>query len=138
MSPRNKSLSTRCDYRRCAGRARGILQPFPEAFRGAFLPAIWREETLALDRMRFRSKRSEPVPLTSPDLSHALYRQVPPEFFRILASGRTGRLYVDALERAAVQRVHGIEREDALALIEDAVESHADVRSTKPNRLARR
>ena len=63
-------------------------------------------------------------------LSNALFREVRPEFFRVLAGAKTGRLYVDALdalERAAAQRVQGIERDDALALIEEAVEAHADV-----------
>lgn len=63
-------------------------------------------------------------------LSNALFREVRPEFFRVLAGAKTGRLYVDALdalERAAVQRVQGIERDDALAMIEEAVEAHADV-----------
>jgi hypothetical protein len=63
-------------------------------------------------------------------LSNALFREVRPEFFRVLAGAKTGRLYVDALdalERAAAQRVQGIERDDALALVEEAVEAHADV-----------
>ena len=63
-------------------------------------------------------------------LSNALYREVRPEFFRVLAGAKTGRLYVDALdalERAAAQRVQGIERDDALALVEEAVEAHSDV-----------
>lgn len=66
----------------------------------------------------------------SASLSNALFREVRPEFFRVLAGAKTGRLYVDALdalERAAVQRVQGIERDDALALVEEAVEAHADV-----------
>ena len=40
-------------------------------------------------------------------LSTALYREVHPEFFRVLSGAKTGRLYVDALdalERAAAQR----------------------------------
>jgi len=63
-------------------------------------------------------------------LSNALFREVRPEFFRVLAGPKTGRLYVDALdalERAAAQRVQGFERDDALALVEEAVEAHADV-----------
>jgi hypothetical protein len=63
-------------------------------------------------------------------LSTALFREVRPEFFRVLAGAKTGRLYVDALdalERAAAQRVQGIERDDALALVEEVVEAHADV-----------
>jgi hypothetical protein len=65
-----------------------------------------------------------------PSLSTALFREVRPEFFRVLAGAKTGRLYVDALdalERAAELRVQGMERDDALALIEEAVEAHADV-----------
>lgn len=63
-------------------------------------------------------------------LANALFREVRPEFFRVLAGAKTGRLYVDvldSLERAAAQRVQGIERDDALALVEEAVEAHADV-----------
>lgn len=62
-------------------------------------------------------------------LSSALYREVTPEFFRIL-SGPAARLYIDALdalERVSVHRVQGIDREDAVALTEEAVEAHADV-----------
>jgi hypothetical protein len=62
-------------------------------------------------------------------LSTALYREVRPEFFRILA-GPAARLYVDALdslERVSTQRLEGIDRDDALALIEEAVEEHADL-----------
>ena len=61
--------------------------------------------------------------------SSALFREVRPEFFRVLAGPRTGRLYVDALdllEQAAAEQVQGIERDDVLALIEDAVEAHSD------------
>ena len=63
-------------------------------------------------------------------LSTHLFREVGPEFFRVLAGAKTGRLYLDALdllERAAAERVQGMERDDAVALIEDAVEAHADV-----------
>lgn len=62
-------------------------------------------------------------------LASALFREVRPEFFRVL-SGRAGALYVDALdtlERAVAERVQGLDREDALALIEDVVAGHADV-----------
>lgn len=62
-------------------------------------------------------------------LATALFREVRPEFFRLL-SGPAARLYVDALdtlERIASQRAHGIERDDALALVEEVVEIHADV-----------
>ena len=63
-------------------------------------------------------------------LSSALFREVRPEFFRVLAGQKTGRLYVDALdalERVTARRVQGIERDDAMALVEEAVEAHADV-----------
>lgn len=62
-------------------------------------------------------------------LSAALYREVRPEFFRLL-SGSGGRLYVDALdalERATAGRVQGLDRAEALALIEDAVTAHGEV-----------
>ena len=68
------------------------------------------------------------MPMTS-QLSTALFREVRPEFFRVL-SGAAARLYVDALEaleRAALEQVQGVEREDALGLIEQAVEQHAEV-----------
>ena len=42
-----------------------------------------------------------------PSLSTSLFREVRPEFFRVLAGAKTGRLYVDALdvlERAAELR----------------------------------
>lgn len=67
--------------------------------------------------------------LHTKSLSDALYGQVKPEFFRILSSP-AARLYVDALdalEKAAVLRPNGIEREDALALVLEAVEAHSDV-----------
>jgi hypothetical protein len=62
-------------------------------------------------------------------LSSALFSEVRPEFFRVL-TGPAARLYVDALdtlERVYSHQVQGIEREDALALIEEAVEEHTDV-----------
>ena len=52
-------------------------------------------------------------------LSNAPFREVRPEFFRVLAGQKTGRLYVDALdalERVAAQRVQGIDRDDAVTL----------------------
>ena len=62
----------------------------------------------------------------STQLSSALFRELRPEFFRVL-SGVGARLYVDALdalERAAAERVRGVEREDALAIIEEVAEAH--------------
>ena len=65
-----------------------------------------------------------------PLLSNALFREVRPEFFRVLAGQKTGRLYIDVLdtlERVAAQRVRGVERDDALAMVEEVVEAHAEV-----------
>ena len=59
-------------------------------------------------------------------LSSALFREVRPEFFRVLCS-EDSRLYVDALdalERAAADAPRGVEREDAVALVEQEVERH--------------
>lgn len=62
----------------------------------------------------------------SSSLASSLFREVRPDFFRVL-SGSLARLYVDtldALEREAARRNHGLEREEALALIEQVVEAH--------------
>jgi len=62
-------------------------------------------------------------------LSRALFREVRPEFFRVLA-GPAARLYMDALdslERVAMEHVQGMDRDGAIGLIEEAVEAHADV-----------
>lgn len=59
-------------------------------------------------------------------LSESLFREVRPEFFRVLAGPLAG-LYVDVLdclEREAGQRSGGLEREEALALVEPVVERH--------------
>src|SRR5262245_3780012 len=64
-----------------------------------------------------------------PSLASALFREVRPEFFRLL-SGPAAPLYIDtldALERIASQQAQGIERDDAVALVEEVVERHADV-----------
>jgi hypothetical protein len=61
--------------------------------------------------------------------SAALYREVRPDFFRIL-SGPLAQLYVDvldALEREAAHRNHGLDRDEALALIEQVIESHGEI-----------
>jgi hypothetical protein len=61
-------------------------------------------------------------------LSAQLFREVRPDFFRCL-TGPLSRLYVDALdalEREASQRSQGLDREEALALVEQVVEAHAD------------
>ena len=58
------------------------------------------------------------------NLSSALYRELRPEFFRVLCS-EDSRIYVDALdalERAFADAPRGIEREDAVAIVEQAVE----------------
>ena len=60
-------------------------------------------------------------------LSTALFRELRPEFFRVLCV-EDSRLYVDALdalERAAADAPRGVEREDALAIVEREVERHA-------------
>ncbi len=61
--------------------------------------------------------------------SSNLFREVRPDFFRVLA-GPLARLYVDALdalEREASQRNQGIDRSEALALLEQVVEQHEDL-----------
>lgn len=62
-------------------------------------------------------------------LSDQLFREVRPDLFRVLA-GDLRRLYVDALdalEREASQRNQGLERAEALALVEQVVEQHSDL-----------
>jgi hypothetical protein len=62
-------------------------------------------------------------------LATPLFRQVRPDFFRVLA-GPLARLYVDALdalEREAGQRNQSIDRAEALALVEQVVEQHEDL-----------
>lgn len=61
-------------------------------------------------------------------LAAQLFREVRPDFFRVL-SGPLSRLYVDtldSLEREACQRSEGLDREEALALVEQVVEAHAE------------
>jgi len=61
-------------------------------------------------------------------LAVQLFREVRPDFFRVLA-GDLRRLYVDALdalEREASQRNQGLDRTEALALVEQVVEEHGD------------
>ncbi len=65
----------------------------------------------------------------SAPLATALFREVRPDFFRVLA-GPLARLYVDALdalEREAGQRNQGMDRDEALALVEQVVEQHGDL-----------
>ncbi len=62
-------------------------------------------------------------------LSTHLFREVRPEFFRVLAGG-LARLYVDALdalEAESARRSQGLERDDALALVEQVLERHGDL-----------
>lgn len=62
-------------------------------------------------------------------LSTHLFREVRPEFFRVLA-GSLARLYVDALdalEAESARRSQGLERDDALALVEQVLERHGDL-----------
>jgi hypothetical protein len=62
-------------------------------------------------------------------LASQLFREVRPEFFRALTGPLAG-LYVDALdslEREASQRSDGLDRAEALALIEQAIEHHTEI-----------
>ncbi|MEO7298786.1 MAG: Wadjet anti-phage system protein JetA family protein [Verrucomicrobiota bacterium] len=71
-------------------------------------------------------------------LAASLFREVRPDFFRVL-SGQLARLYVDALdtlEREAARSNHGMDREEALALIEQVVEAHGDLPHTENEALA--
>ena len=68
----------------------------------------------------------------NPPFSTQLFREVQPDFFRVLV-GDLRRLYVDALdalERETSQRNQGIERTEALALVEQVIEQHGDLSST--------
>lgn len=61
-------------------------------------------------------------------LAAQLFREVRPDFFRVL-SGPLARLYVDsldALEREASHRSQGLDRAEAIALIEQVAELHED------------
>ena len=62
-------------------------------------------------------------------LSSSLFRELRPNFFGVLASP-SARLYVDvldSLEREAGQRTQGLDRDEALAIVEQVVEVHADL-----------
>jgi len=61
-------------------------------------------------------------------LSSFLFREVRPDFFRVLASP-LAPLYVDVLDvldREIRQRNHGVDREEALALIQEVIEQHGE------------
>ncbi len=67
-----------------------------------------------------------------------MFREVRPDFFRAL-TGPLARLYVDsldALEREAAQRNNGLGRDEALALVEQVVEQHADLSAEESDPLA--
>ncbi|MBM3880837.1 MAG: hypothetical protein FJ387_14155 [Verrucomicrobia bacterium] len=69
-------------------------------------------------------------------LAAELFREVRPEFFRVLA-GPLAPLYVDALdglEHEAAQRSAGIDREEVIALVEQVVEQHGNL-APDPNDL---
>jgi hypothetical protein len=71
-------------------------------------------------------------------LAAQLFREVRPDFFRVLA-GPLARLYVDALdslEREASQRNQGLDRAEALALVEQVVEQHGDLAGTDDELIA--
>ena len=62
-------------------------------------------------------------------LANHLFREVRPDLFRVL-SGPLVRLYMDSLdslEREASQRTQGLDRSEALALVERIVEQHGDL-----------
>lgn len=75
--------------------------------------------------------------MSSP-LSVALFREVRPDFFRVL-SGPLARLYVDvleAMEREAAHRPAGMERDEVLAIIEEVIEEHFELVNTPGEVLA--
>jgi hypothetical protein len=73
-----------------------------------------------------------------PSLASHLFREVRPDLFRVLA-GPLVRLYVDALdslEREASQRNQGLDRSEALALVEQVVMQHGDLAEVDDNLIA--
>jgi hypothetical protein len=71
-------------------------------------------------------------------LAGQLFREVRPDFFRVLA-GDLRRLYVDALdalEREARQRNQGLDRTEALALVEQVIEQHGDLAGASDELIA--
>lgn len=67
-------------------------------------------------------------------LSQHLFREVRPEFFRVLA-GPSAAVYVDvldALEEEASQRNEGMEREEALGIITRVLSEHPDFQPELP------
>lgn len=64
-----------------------------------------------------------------PPLAQPLFREVRPDFFRVLG-GPLSPLYVDALdalESESAQRPQGIDRTEALAIVQDVIGQHADL-----------
>jgi Wadjet anti plasmid transformation system JetA-like protein len=71
-------------------------------------------------------------------LSSQVFREVRPDFFRVLA-GPLARLYVDALdslERETSQRNQGLDRGEALAVVEQVLEEHGDLAGTDDELIA--
>lgn len=77
-----------------------------------------------------------PAPISQPQgslgaagaLADALFREVRPDFFRVLCGGNAS-VYVDildALEAESSQRNEGMTREEALAMVADALSRHPD------------
>lgn len=63
------------------------------------------------------------------ELASHLFQELRPEFLRVL-SGPLARLYIDALDaldHEAAQRTSGLDRDEALALVEQVVEVHANL-----------
>ena len=71
-------------------------------------------------------------------LAAQLFREVRPDYFGVLARP-SARLYVDALdalEHEAAQRNQGLDREEALALVERVVEQHGDLSAAEDESVA--
>jgi hypothetical protein len=71
-------------------------------------------------------------------LSTQLFREVRPDFFGVLARP-SARLYVDALdalEHEFAQRNQGLDREEALALVEQVVEQYGDLNIIEDESIA--
>jgi hypothetical protein len=67
-------------------------------------------------------------------LAANLFLEIRPDFFRVLA-GPLARLYVDtldALEREATRRNQGLEREEALSVVEQMVEEYSKLEIVTP------
>ncbi len=83
-------------------------------------------------------ERIDRVSVMNHDFSNSLYREVRPDFFRVL-SGQLARLYVDALDALECEstlRPTGMERDEVLAVIEQVIEHHAELANTPGEPLA--